>query len=239
MEIFAVFISLLATVSWGLTLTFVIALFVIGSFLEEENVIGAFAMFIVAALVGGLVFYGWEQSWELVKAAPQNVGYFAIYIAIGLAWSVYKWFRYVRKLATTMQTGISQTKKRYADTDLVPGSKDAEKYLTALAATINASLSGITANRLTEDDLKKMGDVTLVKLVEFLEFTPMRKKSVISGWIGFWPCSLAITFTRGILVDLWDWLVDICRSMYNSISKWAVSSALTDIAEEASKVNKT
>lgn len=236
MEIFAVLFAGLATISWGLTLTFLIGLFVVGSFLEDENVLGAVAMFVVAALIGGLVFYGWQETWELIKTFPENIGYFAVYIVIGLVWSVYKWFRYVRKQAITLQNEINLTKKRYANTDW--NSKDADKYRAAMAGAINSAIGGFTANRISDEDLKKMGEVTVVKLIEFLEFTPLRKKSIISGWIGFWPCSLAITFTRGILIDLWDWIVDACRSVYNNISRMAVSSALSDIAEETTKVHK-
>lgn len=236
MEIFAVLFAGLATISWGLTLTFLIGLFVVGSFLEDENVLGAVAMFVVAALIGGLVFYGWRETWELIKTFPENIGYFAVYIVIGLVWSVYKWFRYVRKQAITLQNEINLTKKRYANTDW--NSKDADRYRAAMAGAINSAIGGFTTNRISDEDLKKMGEVTVVKLIEFLEFTPLRKKSIISGWIGFWPCSLAITFTRGILIDLWDWIVDACRSVYNNISRMAVSSALSDIAEETSKIQK-
>ncbi len=236
MELFAVMFAGLATISWGLTITFLIGLFVIGSFLEDENVIGAVAMFVVAALIGGLVFYGWRESWELLKSFPENIGYLAIYVFIGLSWSVYKWFRYVRKQATILQNEISLTKKRYANTDW--NAKDADKYRSAMASAINTAIGGFTVNRINEEDLKNMGEVTAQKLIEFLEFTPLRKKSVISGWIGFWPCSLAITFTRGIFVDLWDWIVDACRSVYNNISRMAVSSALADIADETTKVHK-
>lgn len=235
MEIFAVLFAGLATISWGLTLTFLIGLFVVGSFLEDENVLGAVAMFVVAALIGGLVFYGWRETWELIKTFPENIGYFAVYIVIGLVWSVYKWFRYVRKQAITLQNEINWTKKRYANTD---NSKDADKYRAAMAGAINSAIGDFTTNRISDGDIKQMGEVTVIKLIEFLEFTPLRKKSIISGWIGFWPCSLAITFTRGILIDLWDWIVDACRSVYNNISRMAVSGALADIAESTSKVNK-
>ena len=236
MEIFAILFAGLATISWGLTLTFLIGLFVVGSFLEDENVLGAVAMFVVATLIGGLVFYGWRETWELIKTFPENLGYFAVYIAIGLVWSVYKWFRYVRKQAVALQNEIALTKKRYANTDW--NAKDADKYRTAMAAAINSAIGGFTTNRISDEDIKQMGEVTVIKLIEFLEFTPLRKKSIISGWIGFWPCSLAITFTRGILIDLWDWIVDACRSVYNNISRMAVSGALADIAESTSKVNK-
>lgn len=247
--------ELFAAVSWGLVAVVLIGIIAIGSCLENDEPLGATAAFIVAAAIIGTVVYDWQTSLNFLLTIPQNVGWIAIYLVVGVVWSIFKWGFFVRDLASQLAENLADTQKTWGGSSRETfvaerlanyrnsGSREeieaeySKRYRDSIASSINAALSAVISNRFDGSQFER-DDITIEEIFKKIDLTAGNRKALISSWVAFWPVSMTTTAIREFVINLISNIVEAFQGVYNRISKMIIGNALKAAVEQAAEIKK-
>ena len=185
-------------------------------FVHRERIGFAVLMLLMIMVMVNLMT-GWNIFTGMYEHPIYAILVFIGYCFVGGLWSIFKWFRYCAKMSPEFA-------KKRAD------------FINQKVAKLSFSKRPADSRR--EDDQQNLealqrGEVPEALLDELYREcrgvipSPFRMKARITGWIGFWPWSMAGYIIADLLFEIWDWIwskligvyVDIRRRAYKDIDE--------------------
>ena len=219
-------LELVAGISWAAVGVAFIAIMFVGTFLEDENVVGAFLATVIATAVIAFGIFNWRESLLIVEQIPQYLAYLGVYIVIGIVWSVFKWIFYMRRIAISLSKDIQNAKNDAFGDHLV--------FLEKVCRSINSRLGSIAERCVYVEDFQKE-EVSVQTILKKIQLSPSSKKALIIAWMGYWPISAFATIVREFAINLANHIFEAVRSIYVKVSEKAISSAINSVVTQKSE----
>ncbi len=182
---------------WVLSLLFTIAII---KLLNSEE----YGIITVVTVVAGVVYYLTGRGGEVVSYYMKDpvafLTHVGLYLAIGIVYSTFKWFLFIREKKNT----YIEDKKVFMERE---SNKDKEESV------------------LKEEWKKSFGDFKRFTMY----LTPSCNKSKIGYWIAYWPWSLLWLVLCDFISGLTSFIVRKLGFIYSSISKGQFSDIEDDL----------
>jgi hypothetical protein len=161
-------------------------------FVERDNPLGATSVLIGTGLV--LQFFTTIQPFTMIMANPASIlGFLAIYLAFGIGYGMFKWYRYLRVLLADYAVKRAEYLKsnKLVEADMT---KSEREYMVA-------ALSQKIVGR---------GRSLPPKVSEH--------KSRVTTWMAYWPLSLTWMLLDDLVIGIWEWTYNRVADILQGLS---------------------
>jgi hypothetical protein len=134
------------------------------------------------------------------------IGYILGYIAIGVVWSIIKWYVYVSDKMKLFKQVRQDYINMYGDID-----KDWKKYTEYLSINRSKFMFNEYVTDIYKSDTKQ-------SIVDKILPQASEHKALITSWISHWVISFVATFLNNPLRRLFEYLFERLSGVFNSIS---------------------
>jgi hypothetical protein len=169
--------------------------------------------------------------WHTLQAKPHLAGiWIGGYLALGVAWSTFKWFRLLSKIKGEivkwregMESRLRRDHQRDWAHEIEKAGKDPEKeaYPIKEADEKIRSLTDDALNDHLDHDLKHRRHIRFVDGKPKLDVGEYKTR--ITGWMGYWPVSAVMWFIGDFLADVFDALYALVKKLYQGMADRALS----------------
>lgn len=183
-------------------------LFLITTILIEFELFGQATLLLVVSVIAAQ-FLNIYNVFAFVSANLTNILYVAVfYVAIGVAWSFIKWFSFLRNYRNKFRDLKGQFLKSIDRNDCVLDQELTNKFKRfinsyTLFSPIKFRLDYTTSHQ----------EMWVIE-----KPNASSKKSVIVGWMAFWPCSLLATMINDPVRKMFKWIFNFLKNSYQNIS---------------------
>jgi hypothetical protein len=192
----------------------------------------------ILATVLGAWWYGIPVVSWVYGHIPHLVSGFAVYLILGVAWSVYKWWRLVRTVFLALKERLveyplptDKDVQGVVDTILADQAREKEdprsrantRFINGdgtikrddIATSIRQDWKSVALSARQKPFTDLIYDVRENKF----EFPVREYKGKIITWMAFWPFSLVWTLIDDLVVRLWENLYKMLTGIFRRISE--------------------
>lgn len=183
---------------------------VITALVENDN--GVWATIVAVGSVLGLNYLWKLPIVAVVKANPAHTALLVLaYFAIGVAWTLVKWYFYVHNRVVE----YNDYKRDFLK----------EKKADALTPELAAELSDRLENGHTSTWRSAFGGTISAEPPD-----PAKHKADLTRWGTYWPFSMVGTALNDIVRKAWEYVYEMLQTTYQRMAKAIFRSATADMA---------
>lgn len=157
----------------------------------------------------------------LQSVVPHLLLVFGIYLAVGLIWSLIKWFFFIREhyklIKLIKESYISGESLTDAIRDII-GAHFGRKYASKIEHHTFTTVSNAEQAEFKKLSLEERFARVKTKMIEAIIPKAKDQMKRIIGWVSYWPFSMISFILKDLMEKIYRNLVNLFRGVYDFIS---------------------